>query len=156
MLTLRTYGTWLHGDVLGAVDDEHNVYKTPRLENDPQRAGWKRGRMRSEPLVFDAIMRGITEQAIRDECRFRNWELVELAVRTNHVHMVIAYAQITPEEMTRLIKSQVTRALRRAGLVGEHRPVWASKIGSRKYLWTDQDMAGAVLYVHDYQDEVKK
>jgi len=28
-LTLRTYGTWLHGDERGSVDAKHNCYNTP-------------------------------------------------------------------------------------------------------------------------------
>jgi hypothetical protein len=32
LLTLRAYGTWLHGDARGSVDKEHNAYKDPLIE----------------------------------------------------------------------------------------------------------------------------
>src|SRR5258707_2268858 len=31
LITLRTYGTWLHGDERGSMDRKHNVYGTSKI-----------------------------------------------------------------------------------------------------------------------------
>ncbi len=152
-LTFRTYGTWLHGDGRGSVDNAHNVFGTPLLDPDAPRMRRAAAAMKYAPLIFDDAMRGCVDESVVDTCRFREWVLVERAVRTNHVHAVVGYHGIAPEEMLQKLKARATRALRERRMVAPARPVWGDGPGSRRYLWTERDIADAACYVRDYQDQ---
>jgi len=152
-LTFRTYGTWLHGDERGSVDEEHNVFGTPLLDPDAPRMERASTVMKHPPLVFGDAMRRCVDESIVDTCRFREWLLVERAVRTNHVHAVVGYHGATPEEMLQKLKARATRALRERQMVPPGRPVWVDGPGSRQYLWTERDVEDAARYVRDYQDQ---
>jgi REP element-mobilizing transposase RayT len=155
-LTFRTYGTWLHGDARGSVDDEHNAYGTPYAAPDLGRAERAAGIMCQEPMVFDIRMRETVEAAIRDACAYRGWKLIELKVRSNHVHVVVKFAHVSPERMAQRLKARATLWLRERGHVGADGRVWVEGPGSRRYLWTEQDVADAALYVREYQDEPRR
>ena len=152
LLTFRTYGTLLHGDTRGSVDRQHNIPGTPLLPTDPPRERREHRRMKATPMILDEPKRSVVEAAIVDECGYRGWELMERAVRTNHVHIVVGYASLQPERMIQKIKARATRWLRERGLAGAKQPVWADRAGSRRYLWTPQDVNAALAYVRDGQD----
>ena len=152
LLTFRTYGTWLHGDERGSVDYEQNAPDSPYLPADPRRESVSRARMCFRALVLDAALRSIVEAAIIDECRFRGWELIHCAVRTNHVHVVIAFAGVRPELMSGRLKARATRWLRERGPVAADQPVWVDGPGSRRYLWREDEVAAAVAYAQEGQD----
>jgi len=155
-LTFRTYGTWKHGDPRGSVDNEHNVYGTPLLGPDAARAERAGALMCQVPMVLDISMRESVEAAIRDECAHRGWDLIELQVRSNHVHVVVAFAHLSPEKMAQRLKARATRWLRERGHISPDRRVWVEGPGSRRYLWTEQDVVDAALYVREYQDEPRQ
>jgi len=73
-----------------------------------------------------------------------------LSVRTNHVHVVVAGAEVTPDRMMGQFKSWATRRLREAGHASANARVW-SHHGSTRYLWNEQSVRNAVEYVTDYQ-----
>ncbi len=68
-LTFTCYGTWLHGDDRGSVDDGHNVPGTPVLVPDPERWSGERGALREPPYQLDAPRRHVTLQAVREVAR---------------------------------------------------------------------------------------
>ena len=68
LLTFRTYGTWLHGNEHGSVDDDHNAYGTPLLDPDPSKIARETRQMLHPPVVFDDAMRSVVEAAIKDQC----------------------------------------------------------------------------------------
>jgi REP element-mobilizing transposase RayT len=103
------------------------------------------------PMVFDDAMRQTVETAIRDHADIRQWHLHALAVRTNHVHVVVGAPGQTPETVMEEFKSWGTRRLRRAELVGPKARVWADH-GSTRYLWEPEDIIKAVDYVVNWQD----
>ena len=107
--------------------------------------------MHSHALVLDEQMRRVVAEAVGDQCSHRNWELIALGVRTNHVHVVIAYAGVPPERMIRELKSRATRWLRERRRVSPMQRVWAAG-GSRKYLWRPEQVRDAVAYVQEGQD----
>jgi REP element-mobilizing transposase RayT len=152
LLTFRTYGTWLHGDERGSVDGEHNGLGMPLLDPNPRRVAYERSRMSAPPLELDEPLRRIVDAAIVDQCRYRNWELIERAVRSNHVHIVIGYAGVRPERMAGELKSRATRWLRERGHVAANQPVWVDGPGSRRYLWRLEEIAVAAAYVREGQD----
>jgi len=152
-LTFRTYGTWLHGDARGSVDAEHNRYGTPLAAADALRAERAGALMGQKPMAFDAPMRETVEAAIRDACAHHGWELIELKARSNHVHAVVAFAHQSPKRMAQRLKARATRWLRERGHIAAGQRVWVDGPGSRRHLWTEQDVADAALYVREYQDE---
>jgi len=153
LLTMRTYGTWLHGDERGSVDRDHNLYGTPYLETDGARLSRETRTMRFAPMIFDLDMRRIVEASLDDTSQYHNWMLIERAARSNHVHVVIGFAGINPNRMLQRLKARATRALREARCVTPEQPVWVDGPGSRKYLWTESDIADAATYVRECQDE---
>ncbi len=72
-------------------------------------------------------------------------------VRTNHVHTVVS-AQCKPEKILAALKANATRKLREAGCWKSNDSPWANR-GSKKYLWTEEDVVSAVAYVEYDQGE---
>lgn len=151
LLTWRTFGSWLHGDDRGSVDWQHNAVDSPLLPPDVRRVRRAAERMRSAAVVLSEVARAIVADIVRRHCVVRGWELMELAVRTNHVHLVVGYAGLRPEPMLSQFKAYATRALRDAGFVTGRTAVWAEH-GSTGYLWNEKQLAAAVAYVREGQD----
>jgi REP element-mobilizing transposase RayT len=150
-LTWHTYGTWLHGDQRGSVDDRHNQPETPMIDPNPERKRRAVGYMKAQPLLLDDAGREIVAATIRSHCLLRHWGLYALAVRTNHIHLVVENCSIAPERMIIEFKAWSTRRLRDAGFIRRHQPVWAHH-GSTRYLWKAQAVDSAVAYVELGQD----
>ena len=70
--------------------------------------------------------------------------------RTNHIHVVVS-APCKPEPVLNALKANATRKLREIGFCRDQSP-WAER-GSKKYLWTEQDVIAAVVYVEYEQGE---
>jgi REP element-mobilizing transposase RayT len=149
-LTWTCYGTWLHGDPRGSVDREHNAYGTPVLDVDPRRVRADAGRLANPPVVLDAAARKIVHDTIVAHCALRGWTIHALNVRTNHVHVVVACGTIAPETAMAQLKAWATRRLREAGCISAFARIWTNH-GSTGYLWTGDDVDGAVTYVTDFQ-----
>ncbi|MBK6318924.1 MAG: hypothetical protein IPF51_09125 [Dehalococcoidia bacterium] len=144
-LTFRTYGTWLHGDPRGSVDREHRDFGEPRIERDDGLLRRRRAVMKNAPFVLDtAAKRQAVDTSIRRTCGLRQWDLLALNVRSNHVHVVVG-AESPEEKVLADLKAWATRALRDAGLAAQSADVW-SHHGSTRVLTTDSAVAGAILY----------
>jgi len=153
-LTWTTYGTWLHGDPRGSVDDEHNTVGTPYLAPDPGRVAGEGRSRRDPPFVLDVSAREVVDQIIREHCGLRGWTLHACNVRSNHVHVVVS-ARSRPEEIMRQLKSWATRALRSKALDRGHRRLWTTH-GSTRYVWNADDIPAAVHYVLNEQDRYRR
>jgi REP element-mobilizing transposase RayT len=146
LITVRSYGTWLHGDERGSMDRrEYNRYGDPKIAASALRVSRDRNLMRAEPFAFNATIRQNIEAAVREVCENRLYLLYAINVRTNHAHLVVS-ASTKPEFMMNSFKSYATRTLRSENLIGESIKVWA-RHGSTKYLWTEQHIATAIEYV---------
>ncbi|MEX0784178.1 MAG: transposase [Dehalococcoidia bacterium] len=80
---------------------------------------------------------------------FRDWELMALNVRTNHVHAVVD-ANATPERVMNDYKVWATKRLRTERITAPKRPIWA-RHGSTIWLWTGRDLEAACAYVSEGQ-----
>lgn len=149
-LTWTCYGTWLHGDRRGSVDSEHNVVDTPFVEEDSRRRQEERGRLHQGAVLLKDEKRRVVSETIVAHCRLREWELIAVHVRTNHVHVVVGYAGLTPEVVMGQLKSWTTRRLRDAGLWSRDERVW-TKHGSTRYLWKASEIEQATAYVVEGQ-----
>ena len=152
LITLRTYGTWLHGDPRESVDRHgKNVYGTPRQKPNAELARIMREEMSGPPFILSNDQRVAIHREIEDVCRRRNYYLRALNVRTNHLHSVVT-AQIEPEIIINAFKANATRALREQGLVGRDTRVW-SRGKSRRYLWRPQSVELGIDYTLNQQGE---
>jgi REP element-mobilizing transposase RayT len=148
-LTLRTYGTWLHGDERGSVHYTQDQYGTPVLAPNPTRVASAAARMRHEPFLLDATSAAVLEQAVEEVCTHRQWRLFVVHARTNHVHIVVG-AALSPERMMNDFKVWGTRHLRENGCAAPDQTVWAEH-GSTPYLWTEAQLRGAIDYAKNWQ-----
>lgn len=152
LITIRTYGTWLHGDERGSVDvHNRNIYGLPKIEPNENLKRKMEDNLKQRPFTFNGKQRKVVEDAINDCCKFRGFELYAVNARSNHVHAVIS-AQILPEKLIKIVKARCTRVLRENGLISEDTGLW-SRGGSRKYLWKDRYVAAAIDYVLYCQSE---
>jgi REP element-mobilizing transposase RayT len=145
LITFRSYGTWLHGDVRGSVDRAHNRFGTPRIPPNQKWEKHNRNLLSQSPVRLSRRQRRTIEEAIRETCKIRKWEFWVTNIRTNHIHTVVS-APCKPEKILNAFKANATRKLREAGGWNSSRSPWVEK-GSKRYLWTEQDVINAVVYV---------
>jgi REP element-mobilizing transposase RayT len=151
LITFRAYGTWLHGDARGSVDRHHNRYGSPRIRPNEAWRKYNEAALRNKPVNLRYRQRLIIKDAVREICKKRHWDLWTTNVRSNHVHSVVT-APVKPEKVRAALKANATRKLRETGLWKSDRSPWADR-GSRKYLWTDADLNGAIAYVEYEQGD---
>ncbi|HBB96399.1 MAG TPA: hypothetical protein DC054_13510 [Blastocatellia bacterium] len=145
LITFRSYGTWLHGDMRGSVDRNHRRYGTPLLPTSPQREARNCGLLKQSPVLLNSRQRAAVEFSIRETCHIREWSLWTLNIRTNHVHVVISSTS-KPEAVLSALKANATRSMRDAGCWDNNLTPWAHG-GSKRYLWTEEELASAIAYV---------
>jgi REP element-mobilizing transposase RayT len=150
-ITFRGYGTWLHGDKRGSVDRSHNRFGSPRLMPNERRRQLNLNRLGHKPVRLEERQRCLVEDAIKEICKKRHWGLWIVNARTNHIHAVVT-APCKPELILTALKANATRKLSEAGYCRNGESPWAKR-GSKKYLWTDQDVIDAVVYVQYEQGE---
>jgi REP element-mobilizing transposase RayT len=152
LITFRCYGTWLHGDARSSVDRRgHNVYGTPRIAPDIGLEKADRARLKHPAVTLDAAQRAAVEEAVREVCIYRGFDLQAVNVRTNHVHVVVA-AGVRPEVVLNALKSYATRRLRELRLLSAMLKPWA-RHGSTRYLWRSRHVERAIDYVLNGQGE---
>ena len=150
-LTFTTYGRWLHGDRRGSVDRKRNEPGGPGIEPSPSLVQYERDFRSKHPAVtFTTSEREAVRDALDETCRFRDWSLLALNVRTNHVHVVVA-AEQAPERVLTALKANATRRLAERGMRLGGRHVW-TRHGSTRYLWTEDAVAAACRYTLEAQD----
>jgi len=153
MITLRAHGTWLHGDRRGSVDRFHNRYGTPRLAPNQLRQSFERSLMKSPPVKLTARRRAAVYRGIRETCELRNWRLWALNVRSNHVHSVVT-ANCHSKRVRAALKANATRTMRESGCWESERSPWSGG-GSRRFIWTEQQLIEAIDYVlYGHGDEL--
>jgi len=152
LITIRTHGSWLHGDERGSVDRRgKNIYGAERIALDPVYSVTMDRNMSSEPFLLNAPQRAVVESAIRNVCNHRLFALPAIHVRTNHTH-IVAIAQISPNLMMNAFKANATRELRKSGLVAPDQRVW-SRGGSTRYLWKPNIVERAIDYTINGQGD---
>ncbi len=150
LITFRCYGTWLHGDERSSVNRRsNNIPGTPKRKPNEALERAEKSLLKNKAVRLNGRMRTTVEAAIREVCDFRDYKLLALNVRTNHVHIVLGAGR-KPEFLMNSMKSYCTRKLKREGQVPYDMKIW-SRHGSTRYLWTDRHIEIAVEYVLDGQ-----
>ena len=136
-LTFTTYGTWLHGTEkgLGSVDRHSNVYGHDFVTPDPQRASQSQERMSQPIFVLSEPERRIVCEAIVSLASERQWNLLAVHVRTNHVHVVIR-AEREPSRILSEFKARASKDLTLAGFDNVTRKRW-TRHGSTIHLFDE-------------------
>ncbi len=148
-ITIHTYGTWLHGEKNGSVDDNHNRPGTPFIPPNEARRRFESDRCKQLTATLDSAKRRIVDATIRQVCAHRGWMLHALHARTTHVHIVVT-GPLPPERIMNDCKAWSTRRLREAALIGQDEMVW-SRHGSTRYLWDEVSIAAACDYTLNRQ-----
>ena len=144
-ITFTTRGSWLHGDLRGSYTkggkfvppNDHWVQMETQATNDP-------------PLLLSEEQRSAVEKGVRELCLKRQWQLHEINVRSNHVHIVVTAVEIKPEKVMSDIKAKATRVLRKMKTISEDRKPWTEH-GSTIYLFIHEEFVNACHYVRDCQ-----
>ena len=152
LITFRCYGTWLHGDERGSIDRFHRRYKAPYLPRSDRRVDLSLRKLKSQPGALDPQQRRIVDNAIRGVCKYREWLLHAINVRTNHVHTVVSIGPIKPERALNAFKAYATRQMRQEGCWSHSHSPWADR-GSKRHLWNEQSLALAINYVMNGQGD---
>ena len=151
-LTFTTYGTWLHGRETGSVDRQHNAFETPIVPSNDERNRSEQARMRYGEYILDEPRRCCVLQAVRGQANYRRWLLWAIHVRSNHVHVVLSAASVTPERIMIQLKAWSSRRLRESFDEDADRILW-TRHGSTRYLWDEEARSNAINYVIDRQGE---
>jgi len=121
------YGQWLHGDPRGFVDRQHHTPGEPYIYDDPHRRSAAANRLAEPPCWLTEDQRHVTQQAIREACAFRNWELSAVNTQPDHVHVVVRAPGHTGKQVRARLKDRATRALKGAN----------GRESGRMHLWTE-------------------
>jgi REP element-mobilizing transposase RayT len=151
LITFRCYGTWLPGDERGSY--RRNSRLISGVSIIPPRPGLvaaERRQLKHGTTRLNKKARSIVEHAVREVCQHRRFRLRTVNARTNHVHSVVS-ALTHPESILNAFKSYSTRALRAVGLIPLNVKPWA-RHGCTVYLWKEEDVEKAVVYVTLGQD----
>lgn len=145
LLTFRTFGTWLHGDIRRSVG---RTRKGPKVRkqippNVPLEEAM-RAEMNAPPVILTRSQRSSVEGTVREVCENRGYGFHAVNARTNHVHSVVS-AQTKPEPIVNSLKAYSTRNLRNAKLFPPNSRIW-SRGRSRRYLWKPRNVFAAIDY----------
>jgi len=145
-LTWTTYGTWLHGDNRGSVDQDHNQYGEPYLDPTEGLRRYESKLLKHAPIQLNPRQRDLVETIVRRDCGHRGYQLYALNCRSNHVHVVVQAQDVPAERVMAQFKSYATRGLREIdSFTGKK--VWTAG-GSKRYLFTEDAIERAVQYVN--------
>ncbi len=146
LITVRSYGTWLHGGSRLSVDRHGlNAYGQQLRPANVRLENVMRENMADQPVLLTHRQRQVVKAAIEEVCCQRGYDLRAINVLTNHFHTVVS-AQSKPEPIADAFKSYSTRRLRAAGVIGNNVRPWA-RGRSRRYLWKPKHLIRAIDYV---------
>ncbi len=151
LITFTTYGTRLHGDDKGSVDDQHNIYTTPFVQADRRRERWSETAMTEPAYVMTSAEREIVRDSLVALASDRGWRLFAAHVRSNHVHAVVS-AEREPGRIMSDIKARASRDLSLAGFDSSEQRRW-TRHGSTRHLFEEEHVMAAIRYVLDEQGE---
>jgi REP element-mobilizing transposase RayT len=151
LISFRTHGTWLHGDNRGSIDRYHNSYGSPYIAPNESWHTYNQELLKAPPQILDARQRQSVKTSILETCNRRQWSLLAVNVRTNHIHAVVTANRIA-EFVLNALKANATRQLRKEGHWTHAFSPWADK-GSKRMLWNEQSVTRAIDYVLNGQGE---
>lgn len=153
LITFTTYGTWLHGDKRGSVDDEHNQYKNSFIAPSLVLQRKEQSALKNPPFMLGKRQREAVLEAILQVCKFRGWFAHAVHVRSNHIHILVS-GEEKPEKIMIVFKAYATRAIRRCCKGQTIIKKYWTRHGSTKYIRTKESLASAIRYVKNEQGKM--
>jgi REP element-mobilizing transposase RayT len=145
-ITWTTYGTWMPGDPRGWRKRIGGPQlPCPLLEN------WCKKQMKGDAVLLRQIDRETVDDACREHCQHRGWDLKAVNARSNHVHVVVI-ADKNPQKVRDQLKANCTRRLRSQPQPLVQVKTW-TKGGDCEVLESDDDLFEAVVYVLEGQEK---
>ena len=146
LITIRTFGTWLHGDERNSVDRHgKNIYGTVGIAPNQKLKEIMQSELKQPAIILNELQRSSVESAITELCEQRKYYLQAINVQTNHAHAVVS-AQMKPERIADAFKAFATKKLREENLVNNELKIW-SRGRSRRFLWKPRHVELAIDYV---------
>lgn len=144
-LTVATYGTWLPGDPRGWVEYRHGWQLPDRVREFEARL-----RMGEDACILTRELRTIVEHQVAETCGYRGWVLHAVNCRSNHMHIVVSAANVTPNKVRSDLKAWSTRRLKQySGLTRDN---WWAERGSIRWIFGVEVLELVVEYVKEAQD----
>jgi len=106
--------------------------------------------MTEDACILAPPERQAVEIQIAATCAHRGWTLHAANCRSNHVHVVVTADVANPKKIRTDLKAWATRMLKEK--FNARRENWWAERGSIRYLNTDEELEGTILYVRDGQD----
>lgn len=103
--------------------------------------------MNEPPLLLSNSQREICDATIRAHCDIREWSILAINVRTNHVHLVVN-AKASGREVMKQLKSWCTRKLKATDVERER---WWTRRGYVRYFEDEQRIENAIRYTLEGQ-----
>src|SRR2546421_11604294 len=69
-------------------------------------------RLKGDVVLLNGAQRNYVEEAVRETCRIRKWNLLAANVRTNHVHTAVSIGTKKPEIALNSFKANATKKKR--------------------------------------------
>jgi REP element-mobilizing transposase RayT len=149
-ITFTTYGTWLHGDKRGSVDESHNQYGSNFVSLNSGLYKKEQTRLKNPPVILDKNVRDVVLKSLLQVCCYRYWIAHAIHVRSNHIHIVVSGNE-KPEKMMTDFKAYATRAIKNiSNNQAIFRKYWP-RHGSTKYIWTKENLVSTIDYVKNRQ-----
>jgi len=151
LFTWTTYGTWLPGDGRGWVEYRHGFQlPDPILELECA------ARMTDDACRLAPHQRERVRQQVAETCDHKKWLLHAVNCRTNHMHVVLS-SSAPPRIIREQIKAWCARRLNEQQVAfgipeRERRSKWWTERGSIRWIFLESDLAAAIEYVLDQQD----
>ena len=106
--------------------------------------------MKEDECRLTKPQRDVVESQIEETCERRGWCLHRVNCRSNHVHVVVSATDVRPKKIRTDLKAWATRSLK------EHfdpkRENWWAERGSIRWLFDEESLEAAILYVKEGQD----
>lgn len=150
-ITFTTYGTWLHGDRRGSVDQSHNQPGLPLRPGNHALRRSQQALLRQPPFRLGPRERVAADAAIREVCAYRRWHLHALNVRICHIHAVVS-ADASCKRIMIDFKAYASRRLTRDGLIPADRRVWTEG-GSARAVRKIDELVRTCAYVNEEQGD---
>ena len=151
-ITIRAYGTWLHGDERLSVNPKHNKINTPKIDPNNKLHNLMRSYQKYPSVKFTKEQGEIIVDAVVSLCNQYGWRLFSIHVRTNHVHFTLRALNKKIEDVMTMVKAKTTRMLRKKGAFSGDQKIW-SRHGSTKYINSDVGLYFTNDYVIERQGQ---
>jgi REP element-mobilizing transposase RayT len=136
-ITWTTYGTWLQGDGRGYVKDGKILPVNEALLQSNQKLQIQ------DVVKLSKAQREIAQEAITKQAEMLKQRIYALAVKSNHIHLVVEY---TPQPIERIVayyKNAARQALKTVGCDGK---VWTAGYDKR-FCFDKETLERKIRYV---------